>query len=307
MQNDTPQTGSQERSATILGIIAIVLWASSVPVARRMTEILGVFTSAAASYTMAGVVTLALCARSWRAMLGLAKTYLVICGALVFAYVLFLYLALGWAADRTQVVEIAVINYLWPSLTIVLSIPILKRRASWWLAPGLLLSTLGAALAVSGEQGLSAPAFVANLSRNPWTYAAALAAACAWALYSNLSRRLGGSAKASGMPLFLLATGLGMLAIRLGCPETPVWTARAVAELVYVGVFSSGIAYLFWDIAMRRGHMTAAVILSYFTPVLSAIMICLYLGVRPCAALWVACGLVMAGAALCKLALRDRA
>ena len=75
MQNDTPQTGSQERSATILGIIAIVLWASSVPVARRMTEILGVFTSAAASYTMAGVVTLhdaRLDAESWRA-LGLAE------------------------------------------------------------------------------------------------------------------------------------------------------------------------------------------------------------------------------------------
>ena len=65
------------------------------------------------------------------------------------------------------------------------------------------------------------------------------------------------------------------------------------------------LGYMFWDIAMRRGHLNIVVSASYATPLLSTVLAAFVLGVRPGAGLWVACALVIAGALLCKTALRE--
>ena len=56
---------------------------------------------------------------------------------------------------------------------------------------------------------------------------------------------------------------------------------------------------------MRNGDLVLVASSSYFTPLLSTIVSSIYLGVAPGAKLWVGCGLVIAGAVLCKLALKD--
>jgi drug/metabolite transporter (DMT)-like permease len=49
----------------------------------------------------------------------------------------------GLAKSREQVLEIALVNYLWPALTILLSLPLLKQRARLWLLPGTELALTG--------------------------------------------------------------------------------------------------------------------------------------------------------------------
>jgi len=89
-------------------------------------------------------------------------------------------------------------------------------------------------------------------------------------------------------------------------PEESSWTVRVVAELLYMSIFPTFLAYIFWDRAMRKGNIILVASLSYFTPLLSIIISSLYLQVVIKPSLWIACGLVIAGAVICKFSIIDK-
>ena len=131
-------------------------------------------------------------------------------------------------------------------------------------------------------------------------------AAISWGLYSILVRRWAGHTEGGAVPLFLLSTGLVLTAIRFMFPEESYWTPRVIAELLYMSIFPTFLAYLFWDRAMRKGNIILVVSFSYFTPLLSIIISSLYLQVAVKANLWIACGLVIVGAVICKFSIIDK-
>ena len=99
----------------------------------------------------------------WRRFLpgGLARfrrlppRYLWGCGALFVAYTSCYCLAVGLATDREQVLTVGLVNYLWPSLTLLLSVPILGYRARWFLGPGMLVASAGMVVATAAGSDLS--------------------------------------------------------------------------------------------------------------------------------------------------------
>jgi len=74
-----------------------------------------------------------------------------------------------------------------------------------------------------------------------------------------------------------------------------------------MSVFPTFLAYLFWDRAMRKGKIILVASFSYFTPLLSIIISSLYLQVVIKPSLWIACGLVIVGAVICKFSIIDKA
>ena len=89
-------------------------------------------------------------------------------------------------------------------------------------------------------------------------------------------------------------------------PEESYWTPRVIVELLYMSVFPTFLAYTFWDRAMRKGKIILVISLSYFTPLLSIVISSLYLRVIIKSTLWIACGLVIAGAVICKFSIIDK-
>jgi drug/metabolite transporter (DMT)-like permease len=77
--------------------------------------------------------------------------YLWGCGLLFVVYEICLSVAVGLAHDRSQAMEIGLINYLWPSLTIVLAVLCGQQAARWWLWPGVLICLWGLARVLGGE------------------------------------------------------------------------------------------------------------------------------------------------------------
>ncbi len=300
---------SSRTLSTASGFLAIAFWSTTVGVSRSLTERLGTFTSAAMIYTLAGVLGCAVLLRSRasrRDLKSLPPLYLLGCGALFVAYMVCLYVAVGFAADRRQVLEVALINYLWPSLTLALSVPLLRNRPRAGLVPGVVIAMAGIFLALNQRGGTTLTAFAANLRTGAVPYVAALGAAVTWALYSNLSRRWAAEASGGAVPVFLLASGVVLAAMRVCIAEDTSFGPRAAAELLYMAVFPALIAYVLWDAAMRRGNMVLVAAGSYLTPLLSVAIGALYLGEPLSARLWAACGLVIAGAVTCKLSLVER-
>ena len=297
----------QPIGATAMGLAAVVLWGSSVAFIRTVSEQVGPFSTAAFTYLFAGVVSLGaagLAPGGLGRFRDLPRKYLWGCGGLFVAYTACFYLTVGLAADRSQVLEVGLINYLWPSLTLLLAVPLQGHRARWFLLPGMLVATAGVVVATSQQGGLSLAGFAANAQANWVPYGLALAAAITWALYSNLARRWGG--EGGGVPLFLLASGLALLPLRLVFGESSLWSPRAVGEFLYLGLFTTVAAYGFWDHAMRKGDMVLVAAFSYFTPLFSTLVSVIWLDVTPGAAIWVACALVIAGALTCRLAVVEK-
>ena len=70
-----------------------------------------------------------------------------------------------------------------------------------------------------------------------------------------------------------------------------------------MAVFPSLLAFLLWNFAVQKGRMILLASLSHLTPLLATIVTCLYLQVAPGWLLWAACGLIIAGAVICKMSL----
>jgi len=296
----TAKTVRSSRLATAGGAGAILLWSTTVAGARSLSEQLGPVTAAAAVCSVSGIIALVAllrCSRKRTQILRLPVRYLVGCGALFVVYILLVYLAIGWAENRQQVLEVGLLNYLWPALTLVLSLVLLGKKASWVLLPGTLLALAGVFAVVTDGTPASGQSLSGNLARNPGVYLLALAAAVFWAMYSNLTRKWAGGQEGGAVVVFLPITAVVLLLMSCFFDEPRQWSHRSLAEVLFLGVVTYG-AYALWDNAMRRGNIVMVAAASYLTPLFSTIVSCLYLAVVPGARLWGGCGILILGSVL---------
>jgi drug/metabolite transporter (DMT)-like permease len=292
---------------TLSGLAAILLWSTTIAVVRSLSEQVGGLTAAVSVYLIGGFFCLF--RMIWRGgairnLRGLPLRYLFGCGFLFVFYMLVIYLGVGMAQTRQQVLEVGLLNYLWPALTLVFSLFLLQKKAGLLLFPGVFLALTGIFFVIGQEVSISWTSISQNFARNPVAYCFGLLAAVSWALYSNLTRRW---AEGSGgaVELFIPATGVILLCLRFFTPEAGSWTLRAGLEAVFLGVVTV-VAYILWDRAMRKGDVVLVAAFSYLTPLFSTIVSCLYLGVIPGASLWIGCVLIIAGSVLSWRSISER-
>jgi drug/metabolite transporter (DMT)-like permease len=285
--------------STFGGLAAIVLWSSTIAVARSLSERVGPLTAGACVYLIGGL----LCLIPWPRRLptttlrSLPPLYLWGCGALFVLYTVLLYLAVGLASNREQVLEVGIVNYLWPALTLLLSIPLLRQRAGVLLLPGTFLAMFGVVLVMTQGARLSWSVFAEHLHRDPLAYVLATVAAFSWALYSNLTRRWSAGATGGAAGWFVASTGLMLLLLRLPAAEPGAWSIPALLEAIFLGGITA-LAYALWDRAMRDGDLLLVAACSYLTPLLSTLVSCLYLKVPVSPKLWLGCLLLTVGSLL---------
>ena len=135
------------------GCCAILIWSATVGLVRNVAEQLGPVAGAAMIYSVSALF-LMICLGAPR-LKAFSFKYLLIGGLLFVSYEICLSLALGMANNRTQAVEMGVINYLWPSLIVLLAVFTSKHPVDKRVYPAISLSFFGVAWTVSGEGGIS--------------------------------------------------------------------------------------------------------------------------------------------------------
>ena len=298
----TDSTTGTRASASAGGLAALAIWSTTVAIARSMAGSLGVLTGPAMALGAGGVLLLAwemLHRRGPGGMLRMDRRYLLGCGALFVAYEVCVFGAIGWAPSHDAALVVGLLNYLWPTAMVLLSVPLLGRRARWTLLPGAAVALAGTALAVLGDADMDWSKLAAWRAVGPMILAGA--AGLTWGLYSNLVSRWGPRQGAAGaVPLFLLASAAALGLMSLLRREEPVWTATAILELSALAVFQSAAAYALWDKGMRDGNRDVLDPASYFLPVASTAVAAAYLRVPPGWELIAGCALVTAGALICR-------
>jgi drug/metabolite transporter (DMT)-like permease len=197
--------------------------------------------------------------RSWRVPW---RTFAIAVAGL-FGYHALLFKA--FALAPTALVEVNLINYLWPLFLVLLTPLFMGGGLKPHHVLGAVLGFLGAALAIGGSG-------VALSSQHLAGYACAFGAALTWPTYTLMCKRLPPFPSAA-VPGFCLASGL--LAAALATAQGASWSALSRltgtqwACLVVLGLGSEGVAFIAWDAAIKRGDPRVIGSLAYLTPLCS--------------------------------------
>ncbi|WP_175233727.1 aromatic amino acid DMT transporter YddG [Proteus mirabilis] len=293
---------SSTSKRTLYGIVAIFLWSTIVGLIRNISEYFGAVGGAALIYTT-GTLFLIL-------ILGVPKLSLfpkryLAWGALLFvSYEICLSLALGFASDRAQAIELGMVNYLWPSFTLALAVFLNKQRFSILLIVGLLCSFSGLVWVVSGDNPLTIESLWNNICRNPLSYILAFIGAVLWAFYSNVTRLISGGH--NGIVPFFFLTALALWGQYIfSAPIEWVVNVKSISLLLITGA-AIGLANAAWTAGMISGNVTLLATLSYFTPVISTAFSSLLLSTALSFSFWQGVMMVTGGSLICWLATRQK-
>ncbi|HBK4767252.1 TPA: aromatic amino acid DMT transporter YddG [Serratia liquefaciens] len=291
---------SAQYKATLLGLLAILLWSSVVGLIRSVSEGLGPIGGAAMIYSVSAVfLLLALRMPNLRLF---PRPYLLLGSLLFVSYEICLSLSLGYANTRLQAIEVGMINYLWPCFTVLMALVFNGQKAKWWLLPGLLLSLFGIGWIMSGEGGWSPAQMLENVRSNPLSYSLAFGGAVIWALYCNLTKKI--AQGHNGVVLFITLTALALwLKYAFSSENGMQFTLPVTLTLLCAGM-AMGAGYAAWNVGILRGNITLLATASYFTPVLSAVFAALVLNTALTANFWQGVVMVTAGSLICWRATR---
>ena len=290
-----------KNSATLIGLVAILLWSSIVGLIRAVAEGLGATGGAAMIYTVASMLLLATV--GFTPLREMPRKYLFWGSLLFVSYELCLALSIGYASTRQQAIEVGMVNYLWPTFTLLGAIIFNGQRANLLVVPGLLMSLLGICWVLGGEQGIDLAGMLGNVQENPLSYGLAFTGALLWAAYCTVTARIANGK--NGITLFFMLTAAVLWAKYLlsGGGEMH-WTLLTGIHLVLAAA-AMGFGYAAWNVGILHGHVTVLAGASYFTPVLSAALAAAVLRVPLSTSFWIGAFMVCGGATLCWLATRE--
>lgn len=290
-----------ERAATACGLVAILLWSTAAGLIRSVSEIFGPLGGAALIYTLGAIMLVAFLGKP--RLRSTPRIYLILGTALFVAYEVCLSLALGFASNRNQAIELGVVNYLWPCLTVLLAIVMNGQKARGIIVPGTALALFGILWVVSGD-GLSLPGIIANVQSNPRSYSLALGCGITFALYCNVTRKYAGGQNLVAL-FFVITACVLWLKLGLSSEVLPAFTLHGSLQLIAAGVAMAG-GYALWNIGILRGNLTLLATASYSAPVLSSAFAALWLGASLAAQFWQGAVMVTVGSLICWQATRER-
>ena len=183
---------------------------------------------------------------------------------------LFGYHALYFTAIRSApAVEVSLIAYLWPLLIVVFSALLPGERLRLHHILGALLGLAGTVLIVTRGGSISFD------DRYTLGYLSALGCAFGWSAYSLASRRFA-EVPTGIVAGYCLATALLSIPAHLTFEET-VWPADGGEWLAVLGLglMPVGAAFYAWDIGVKHGDIQALGVLSFASPLLSALILIL--------------------------------
>ena len=264
--HSTPET----RLATALAAVPILVWGATLAWVRTLSDEVGAV-SGGAWMCIGATIALWLwrTARQGLTLPRVSGKTIALNGSLFAAYLVCFSVAVGTAASRVEAVSVGLVNYLWPSLAMLIAPLFSGARITLLLTTQVAVAIAGTAVAVLARGDIPVSAILQAIAQRPVPYIAALLAALCWALYSNTAsvgvREKDENPVSVYLPMAAAATGLYAYIVE-GLPlpqQTSTWIS-----LVTLSV-ATATAYLCWDFAMRKGNARLVGLGALFTPILS--------------------------------------
>lgn len=284
-----------QKKATLVGLIAILLWSAIVGLIKSVSEGFGAIGGAALIYTCSAI--LLLFTVGFPKLRAFPRSYLIMGSVLFVCYELCLSLSLGFTHSGRQAIEVGMVNYLWPSMTILLAVIVNRQKTSLFIIPGVILAIVGIGRVLGGNQGFSLSEIINNVMDNPLSYGLAFSGAIIWAIYCVVTKIIAGGN--NGITLFFILTALTLWVKFLISPQPPFVLSLHAWISLGLAAIAMGFGYAAWNTGILHGNVTVLAAASYFIPVLSAVMAAFMLDSHLTLAFWQGTAMVSLGSLLC--------
>ena len=183
-----------------------------------------------------------------------------------FLYNLFLYLGI----DTLEASQAFIINYLWPIMTVLFACIILKEKMTTRKLIAIILSFVGVIVVTANGNLL-------NIQKSSIIGAVyCVIAAISYGLFSVLNKQKNYN-KYVSMMLFYLVSFIISLIYILCSKSNFILEGNQLIGLLWIGIFTSAIAFTSWALALEKGDTAKISNLAYITPFLSLVWTALIL------------------------------
>lgn len=241
---------------------AIFIW-SSLAILGTFVESVPSFLLVGVSLTLGGVLSINK-VREWKIPF---KTILIGVGG-IFGYHYLIFTAYKLA----PIIEVNILNYLWPLFIVFLSpviLPSFKLKKHHII--GITLGLTGAALIITGGRLKVDPQYILG-------YLMAAGAALVWATYSLMQKRVN-HFPTGAVGGFCFASGISSLVIYLAGSSTTGFyfpTTSELITLIFLGLGPMGTSFFLWDKALKEGDPRIIGSISYLTLLLATLWLTLF-------------------------------
>jgi len=181
------------------------------------------------------------------------------------------YLMLNKSINLLPAQEAFVINYLWPIMIMLFATFILKEKFSIYKLAALIISFMGVII-IATNGNLLGMHF-----NSPTGVLMAVVAAISYGLFSVLVKKK--NYDVSTLMMFCYITAFIISIIYLGF-KFPSVTIYQLIGVIWLGVFTQGIPYATWALALNSGDTSKISNLAFMTPILSTVFTFFILGER---------------------------
>ncbi len=282
--------------ATLIGLSAILMWASMVGLVKYISTAVGPAMGITLIYSLSALIVL-LIFRFPNFKL-ISKKYLILATFLFIVYELCFSFAIAYSKTSQQAIEVSIVNYLWPSLTIVAFVIFKELKFNVLILIGLFISISGIIYIQAGSGSFSVQSVVTNLKDNPLSYLLALSGAVIWAFYCVITRKMSNGQN----PISLFFIGVALtLWLKLIITDQLVMPDFDLGLSLYLlfAAAAVGLGYAAWNIGIIHGNITILVVASYFTPIVSSVLAMFVLDTQLPITFWQGTSLVTLGSFTC--------
>jgi drug/metabolite transporter (DMT)-like permease len=285
--------------ATLIGFSAILQWSSIVGLLKKISFNIGPDLAVLFMYTFSAILLLVL----FRIpnLKKIPIQYLVFATILFVIYELCFSYAIALAQTAQQAIEVSLVNYLWPSMTIAMLILFKELKFHILVLVGLSISLGGICYIQTGNGAFSLSTIIANIHTNPISYILAFIGASLWALYCVITKKYSGGHNPIAF-FFLVITVILWLKMWLLHPELlqhlPHVETTTMGYMALVSIVT-GLGYAAWNIGINKGNIAMLVTLSYFSPIFSSVISMWILQSKLSTHFWYGAILVTLGSFIC--------
>lgn len=283
--------------ATLIGLSAILQWSSIVGLLKKISFSLGADLAVTLMYTLSTCILLIFFKIPNLKLI--SRQYLVFTTLLFVIYEVCFSYAIALAQTAQQAIEVSVVNYLWPSLTVVMLILFKEIKFNPFVIVGLAISLGGIVVIQMGQGSFSWANIMQNIHSNPISYILAFIGASLWSLYCVITKKY--SNDHNPISFFFVAISV-VLWIKYfwshDLANLPSFDLITTSYLLIVSLVVA-LGYAAWNIGIIKGNITILVTLSYFSPVISTVMSMLILQTSLPTEFWYGVFLVTIGSFVC--------
>ncbi|MDO6642293.1 aromatic amino acid DMT transporter YddG [Acinetobacter guillouiae] len=285
--------------ATLIGLSAILQWSSIVGLLKKISFSLGAELAVLLMYTLSTCILLIFFKIPNLKLI--SKKYLIFSTLLFVIYELCFSYAIALAQTAQQAIEVSLVNYLWPGLTVAMLILFKEIKFNVFVIVGLAISLSGIILIQTGQGALTWSNILSNILENPISYILAFVGATLWSLYCVITKKY--SDGHNPISFFFVAISIVLWTKYLWSHGLSL-NAIPEVELTTIGLLGivsvvMALGYAAWNIGIIKGNITILVTLSYFSPVISTLISMFILQTNLPSEFWYGVILVTSGSLVC--------